>query len=147
MRKTAGSDHRPGKLIQHIGEAGSQAEALTIATEAFGTRGRNFYAGRTPARGMDLKGFQDAAENAAGTVESTFEATLDPADKMKVALNNLKLVGADLGGYHPGHPAPMPEKLVTWLQKGVDWFSNPSDGQKKTIVIVGGLAAALGPFC
>lgn len=134
------------ELIQHIGEAGSQAEALTIATEAFGTRGATFMLDALQRGALDLKGFQDAAENAAGTVESTFESTLDPADKMKVALNNLKLVGADLGGTIQDTLAPMLEKLVTWLQKGVDWFSNLSDGQKKTIVIVGGLAAALGPL-
>ena len=44
---------------------------------------------------LDLSDFGSAAEDAAGSVTTTFEATLDPIDKATVAFNNLKLVGAD----------------------------------------------------
>jgi hypothetical protein len=133
-------------IIRQIQGATSETEALTIASAAFGAKGATFMLDALQRGALDLKGFEDAATSAAGTVESTFEGTLDPADKMKVAFNNLKLVGADLGGTIQETLAPMIEKLVGWLQRAVDWFGSLTDGQKKTIVIVGGLVAALGPL-
>lgn len=133
-------------IIRQIQGATSETEALTIASAAFGAKGATFMLDALQRGALDLKGFEDAATSAAGTVESTFEGTLNPADKMKVAFNNLKLVGADLGGTIQETLAPMIEKLVGWLQRAVDWFGSLTDGQKKTIVIVGGLVAAIGPL-
>lgn len=40
---------------------------------------------------------------------------------------------------------PIINKIVAGLQNAIDWFSNLDDGVKKTILIVGGLIAAISP--
>lgn len=41
---------------------------------------------------------------------------------------------------------PIINKIVAGLQNAIDWFSNLDDGVKKTILIVGGLIAAISPI-
>lgn len=41
---------------------------------------------------------------------------------------------------------PIINKIVGGLQNAIDWFSNLDDGVKKTILIVGGLIAAISPI-
>ncbi|MFG6128713.1 hypothetical protein ACF7ID_13645, partial [Staphylococcus aureus] len=41
--------------------------------------------------------------------------------------------------------SPVMEELIKKLSIAVDWFSNLSDSSKRSIVIFGGIAAAIGP--
>ncbi|MGV1143970.1 hypothetical protein ACV56Z_16165 [Staphylococcus aureus] len=58
-------------------------------------------------------------------------------------MNKLKLVGADVWTSIESAFAPVMEKLIKKLSIAVDWFSNLSDGSKRSIVIFGGIAAAI----
>ncbi len=60
-------------------------------------------------------------------------------------MNKLKLVGADVWTSIESAFAPVMEELIKKLSIAVDWFSNLSDGSKRSIVIFGGIAAAIGP--
>lgn len=60
-------------------------------------------------------------------------------------MNKLKLVGADVWASIESAFAPVMEELIKKLSVAVDWFSSLSDGYKRSIVIFGGIAAAIGP--
>lgn len=57
---------------------------------------------------------------------------------LRNGLNNLAIYIGDI-------LLPIINKIVAGLQNAIDWFSNLDDGVKKTILIVGGLIAAISP--
>lgn len=57
---------------------------------------------------------------------------------LKNGLNNLAISIGDI-------LLPIINKIVAGLQNAIEWFSNLDDGVKKTILIVGGLIAAISP--
>ncbi|SCL88046.1 hypothetical protein [Sporanaerobacter sp. PP17-6a] len=123
----------------------TDTEALTIATKYFGTKGAVFMVDAIKRGTLDLNGLSDSAKKAGGSVSKTFDATLDPIDKAKTALNNLKLVGADLASSLQSVLAPMLQELVKRLQEFSKWFSDLSPKQKDAVVKIGLIIAAVAP--
>jgi phage-related minor tail protein len=132
-------------LAQELAQAKDEAEALTVATKYFGTRGAAYMLNAIKKGALDLEQFAKAAGDAAGSVTTTFENTLDPVDKFALAMNNLKLIGAELGTALQGALAPALTALVSVLQTVTSWFVALPDGVKQVIAIMGVLAAAIGP--
>lgn len=95
---------------------------------------------------LNIQDMMDVIANSAGGLDQTFNDMLDPADKVQVALNNLKIVGADLGSQIQATLAPMIEKLAETCRKLTDWFTNLSPQAKDLIVEFGLIAAAIGPL-
>lgn len=58
---------------------------------------------------------------------------------LKNGLNNLAISIGDI-------LLPIINKIVAGLQNAIEWFTNLDDGVKKTILIVGGLIAAIAPI-
>lgn len=133
------------QLTTELSKAKDETEKLTIATEYFGRRGGAYMLNAIQMGAFNLEDFAEAAEGAAGTVTTTFENTLDPVDKFAVAMNNLKLIGAELGTALQGALAPALTALVSVLQTLTGWFIALPDSVKQVIAIVGVLAAAIGP--
>jgi phage-related minor tail protein len=133
------------ELNSKIANSSSETEALNLASEYFGTKGATFMLDAIKRGALDFSDFANAAQNAAGAVGDTFEGTLDPVDKMTTAMNNLKLVGADISETVQGALAPMIEKLVEKLQAFAEWFDNLNPKMKEFIVIAAMIAAAIGP--
>lgn len=94
---------------------------------------------------LNVHDMMEVIGNSAGGLEATFNEMLDPADQMQVAMNNLKLAGAELGSAIQSALAPMLEKLAELCRNLANWFKGLSDNQKEAVVIFGGLAAAIGP--
>jgi len=134
------------ELNSKITSSSSETEALNLASEYFGTKGATFMLDAIKRGALDFSDFANAAQNAAGAVDDTFEGTLDPVDKMTTAMNNLKLVGADISETVQGVLAPMIEKLVEKLQAFAEWFDNLNPKIKKFIVVAAMIAAAIGPI-
>lgn len=134
------------ELTKKIQDSQSETDKLTLASEAFGTKGATFMLDAIQRGALDFEDFAGAAENAAGAVQSTFEGTLDPVDKATVAMNNLKLAGSDLSSSIQEAMAPILEKLVVLLQNLAEWFNSLPDGVKQFIVVLAGLLAAIGPI-
>lgn len=80
-----------------------------------------------------------------GQLDASYEAMLDPMDQAKVAMNNLKQVGADLFDQIQATLAPMIQALAENLQRFSQWFSTLDPNVQQFIVIVGLVVAALGP--
>lgn len=61
--------------------------------------------------------------------------------QMKILRNGLNNLAISIGDIL----LPIINKIVAGLQNAIDWFTNLDDGVKKTILIVGGLIAAISP--
>jgi len=134
------------ELEQQLAKSKSSTEQLTIASEVFGTKGASFMLDALQRGALDLKGLASAAEDASGTVSTTFEATLDPIDKAKVAMNNLKLVGAEFATNLQEVLAPALDKVVDALNNFSAWFENLPDSVKQIISWAAIILTLIGPI-
>lgn len=81
-----------------------------------------------------------------GVVDDTFTATQDAGDEAKVAFNNLKLAGAELGGTIGTMLAPVLQKLSEAFKGLSNWYKNLSPQQQEMIVKIALIAATIGPL-
>lgn len=133
-------------LLKQMDGASSETEKLTIATEYFGTKGATFMLDAIQRGALDFGNFSNAAADAAGTVESTYEATLDPADKAKQAMNSLKTSGAELAQAGQNVLVPALDVIAQKLKEFSEWFSGLNDKTKESIVKIAGIVAVVGPL-
>lgn len=122
-----------------------RTEKLNRAAELFGTRGAVFMLEAAEQGALDFNSLAEAASGAAGTVEDTFNATLDPIDSFKTVMNNAKIAGAELGESIQIAAAPMIEKLVGFVQDLTQKFKELTPEQQETIIKLGAILAAVGP--
>ena len=132
--------------IKSIQNASRETEALTIATEVFGTKGASRMVDAIKRGTFSLEELKATAETSGGVVGQTFEATLDPADQMKNVMNELKEVGNELNLALQDVLAPMLERLIDIIRSVSEWFNSLDDSQKQTIVVIGLVVAAIGPL-
>ena len=123
--------------------ATDQTEALNAAAEVFGTKGAVRMVDAIQRGVLNLNDLGNAASDSQGTVETTFENTLDPIDEETVALNNVKLAMAEFGSAISEAVAPILEALVPIIQKVAKWFSSLSGTSKTIIVVIGGIAIVI----
>lgn len=131
--------------IKSILGATSETEALTVAAEVFGTKGASRMTDAIKRGTFNLKDFEKAGENAAGTVKNTFDETVDPIDQAAIASNAAKLAMAKVGEVVQVALLPVMQKVTEVLVKLANWFKTLSPEMTNTIVIIGGIAAAIGP--
>lgn len=128
-----------------LASATTHEEKLAIAAEAFGTKGGAFMLEALESGALNADDFANAMEDAAGSVDSTWEGMLDPIDLVKQAMNNLKLSGADLGTAIQTVLLPVLEGAIGAFQRFSEWFGNLSPETQQFIVKIGLIAAAIGP--
>lgn len=128
-----------------LASATTHEEKLAIAAEAFGTKGGAFMLEVLESGALNADEFANAMEEAAGSVDSTWDGMLDPIDLVTQAMNNLKLSGSDLGGALQTVLVPMLEGAIGAFQKFADWFGKLTPETQQFIVKVGLIAAAIGP--
>ena len=125
--------------------ADNNADAYSAAMELFGNKAGPQLAAALKDGRLSIEALGTSLETNLGTVDTTFENTLDGPDKFKVALNNVKAVGADVGGTLLEMVVPVIEKLSDVVKKASKWWGGLDDQQKKTIITVAGVVAAVGP--
>lgn len=64
------------------------------------------------------------------------------ASQMKILWNNIKILAIEIGDVL----IPMLVDLIEWLTPIIQSFSGMSDSTKRLIVVIGGIAAAIGPL-
>lgn len=134
-----------GETIEKIKNASDETKALQIATDLFGKKGAAEMTQAIREGRLSVEDLSGALSDYGNVVEDTFNATLDPPDQAKVALNNLKVAGADLGNTLMQTLAPILERVVEKVKDFTQWFKNLSDTQKETIIKIGAVVAAIGP--
>lgn len=133
------------EMQAELANATSETDKTNLAVKYFGTKGAVFMLDALKRGMLDFDKFNDAAGQTGGVVGSTFEGIIDPIDKFKLLLNNLKLAGADLFSASEGIWGPLIDKAVDKIQKLTSWFTCLSDEQKQNIIKWAGMAAAIGP--
>lgn len=121
--------------------ATNETEALTIASEVFGTKGAVRMVDAIKRGSFSLEELGNTAEQSSGKVATTFEDTLDPIDEMTVAQNNLTFGLSELGGAIAETLAPVLQGLSELIQGLTAWFSQLSPTIKEIIILVGGMVA------
>ena len=132
-------------LQKSLKNAKNQTEAMQIATELFGAKAGPEMVKALQEGRISLDASANSIENWGDSVENTFNATLDAPDKLKVTFNELKLVGADLGGTLLEMVVPALQKLSEIVHAAREAWNGLDDSQKKIIITVAGVAAAIGP--
>ena len=124
----------------------SDTDAYAAALELFGSRSGPAIAEAVRSGRLSFESFGTSLSDFAGNVENTFNETLDPLDQMKMSMNTLKDIGADI----VNSAAPMLTEAMAILRDGVtalkEKWDGLTDGQKEMIIKVAGLAAAIGPL-
>lgn len=134
-----------GELQDKIKNAGSETEAINAAAEIFGTKGGPRMADAIRRGALDLGDLAKAADSSSGTVGKTFDATLDPIDQANQAMNNAKLALADVGESVQVSLLPFFQAAISALKSFKTWWDSLSQGTKNWIMIIAGVAAAVGP--
>lgn len=132
--------------IDAIKNAETETEALEIATELFGKKGALQMAQAIRENRIALGDLQGELSDTANTVDTTFEATLDAPDELKVSLNQVKLQASELAAVAMEVVAPALKKLTEYIKTLTARFNSLSDSEKKTIVKIAGVVAAIGPL-
>ena len=135
-------------LQKTIGENTNETEALQKAYDLFGKSGDQIYGAvkNGTINFEDLAGATDLAEGAAGTLDTTYSELEDPMDGVKDAGEELQNSMSSLGKSIGTTVAPMIKKLSDFFQKLSDKWDSLSPHAQKVIVVIGLIAAAIGPL-
>ena len=132
--------------IESIKSASNETEALQIATDLFGKKGAAEMTQAIREGKFSVNDLSTSLSDYKGVVTDTFESTLDPPDQAKIAFNNLKLSGAQLGATILNTVQPALMKLTEKLKSLTSWFKGLTESQKQTILKIAGVVAAIGPL-
>ena len=152
MTKAAGSYAKEGKTlkqgltetIEKIKNTSNETEAMGLAMEIFGEKKAPQMIDAIKRGAFDFTTFAGTAENAAGTVSTTFEQTLDPIDKFKTAQNSATLAMSELGAAIAEVLAPVFEILGNIVKGFAEWFGGLPGPIKEFVVVMGTVVAIVG---
>ncbi len=128
-----------------IKNAKNDQEALTIASEVFGTRGATKMLDAIKRGTLSLDDLSEAAKNSVGAVGDTFAETEDPIDAANRAMNNAKFALADVGESIQISLLPFFEMAIDALKSFKGWWDSLDQGTKNWIITLAGIAAVIGP--
>ena len=138
-------DQALSDLQETIENGSGSMDGLTASYELFGKSGDQIYAAVKNGT-LDFREFGNAAVDAGGSVDETFQATLDPVDQFKLAMQDLMLVGAELGAMIGEVLQPVLEALREKIAALKEWWSQLTPEQQAMIVKIGMIVAAIGPL-
>ena len=139
-------DQALAELQTSLTSATDSTEAMQLATELFGAKAGPQLAAALQEGRISLDESANSITGWGNSVSTTFDATLDAPDQLKTTLNELKIVGADLGGTMLEMLVPALQSLSETVKSARDAWNTLDDGQKKTIVTIGGAIAVIGPL-
>ena len=140
------ADEALAEMIDSIKNASSETDALAAATELFGAKGAPEMTQAIREGRLSLEDISGTLDQYSGKVDTTFQNTQSASDDAKIAFNNLKLAGSELGNSIGSVLSPIIKSLSEKLKDLKAWFDNLSPGMKETIVKVALIAATIGPL-
>ena len=140
------ADEALRQTIESIKNASTETEALQIATDLFGTKGAPEMTQAIREGRISLDEISGSLSEYGGIVDQTFSDVQSSSDEQKIAFNNLKLAGSELGESIGSVLSPIIQGLSDKLRDLKDWFDNLSPSTKETIVKIALLAATIGPL-
>ena len=125
---------------------GSETEKLQAAYDLFGSKaGAAIYNACSTGK-LNLDNLSGSLGNFSGSVENTFNETLDPIDQFKMTMNSLKETGADIGNSLASVLAPVLKDISNALKSFSQIWSGISEPVQQVIIKVALIAAAIGPL-
>lgn len=124
----------------------SETEKLQKACEYFGKKAGPAIYEACKNGSLDFSKLAGAAEDAAGTVDQTFNDIQDEADKFTIAKNKLTNSASELGGAILDTVAPAVDKLSGYVADAAGAFGDLDEGQQQLVLAAGGFALGIGPF-
>jgi len=134
-----------GEFQTVMNSTASDQEKLNAAMELFGKKAGKAIYDACKEGSLSFESLATDASDYLGSVETTFENTLDAPDKMKVALNNLKIAGSDLGGTLLEIATPGIEKLTEVAEAARSGFESLTEEQQNMVGYVTVALAVGGP--
>ena len=139
-------DQALAELQTTIGDSTNKTEAYQAAMELFGNKAGPAIADAVMQGKLSFEDLSTSLQDYAGTVDKTFEETLDPLDKMQTTMNTLKDLGAELVETAAPMIQAAMEKLRDVVQELKDKWDNLSPGTQEAIEKAAMIAAAVGPL-
>lgn len=122
-------------------------DGLSAAYDLFGKSGAAVY--QAVSNGQisftDFAASADILDSSLGAVSNTYEATIDPIDEFKIAMNNAKVAGASVGSSLLTMVTPAIEKLSEIIGNVTEWWNGLDETQQKNIATIAGIVAVVGP--
>ena len=137
-------DQALANLQDTIKNGTGDMDGLTAAYDLFGKSGDQIY-GAVKNGTLNFKDLGSTVAEAGNSIEETFNATLDPTDSAKMAMNDLKIAGSELGATLLTTLAPAIEKVANFIQMITEKWNSLSPGTQEMIAKIGIIAAVLGP--
>lgn len=152
LTKAAGVYAKQGKsmneglkqTIDSIKNSKSETEALSIAMEIFGAKKAPQMVDAIKRGALSFEDLGKTAQESAGLVSNTYEATLDPIDKFQTAQNSVTLAMSELGAAIAEVLAPVFEILGNIVKQVAEWFSGLPGPIKEFVVILGTVVTVVG---
>lgn len=134
------------KTLDEIASCPDIASATTKAIEVFGTKAGPDLADAIQGGRFSIEEFLKVIDGSKGQLEGTWGEMYDGADSAKVAMNNLKIAGKDLAETAMPAIAEIMELVTEKIQQFTTWFNSLDDSQKKNIITIAAVVAAIGPL-
>lgn len=134
-----------GIIAERIKNAKTPTIAYGEAIELFGNKAGPQLADAIREGRLSFEELGTTIADNIGNIDDTFAETLDPIDKFKTTLNQLKIVGAEVGGKLLETLTPMLEKAGEFIQKIQEKWESLSPETQEMIIKIGLVAAAIGP--
>lgn len=125
--------------------AKSDTEGLEVAYELFGKRAGGAIYQACKNGTLNFNELGTSLQDNMGAVETTFENTIDPIDSFQTTMNQLKIVGAEVGNTLMTVLKPMLEKLATVFKNIKAGWDSLSPGMQEAITTFGVIVATVGP--
>lgn len=131
-----------GNLVKGVQEGSITAQE---AMEIFGTKAGPDLVDAIQQGRFSYEDFLTTIENSQGTLDDTFGALMDGGDKAKVAMNKVKIAGADVGEVILESLVPILEKGADALEAFGEWWGSLSPEMQEFIIKSLAVVAATGP--
>lgn len=115
------------------------------AIEIFGTKAGPMLVDAIKSGKFEYKDMLSTIQNSKGTLESTFDGTVDGGYKMELAMQNAKVALAEVGNTLASTLAPIVESVSEKLKGFANWWSGLDENVQKTIITITAVVAAIGP--
>ena len=119
-------------------------DGLPAAYDIFGKSVDQIY-GAVKDGTINFVDLATAMTDAGNSVSDTFEGTLDPTDEFKTTMNELKVVGADVGGTLLQMVIPVIRQVGEIITKVKEAWEGLSPETQQMIIKAAGIVAAVGP--
>jgi len=133
-------------LQNRLRDSATASDAAAEAIELFGTKSGGALVDAIQSGRIAFDDFSIAMVDYMGSVDSTFEDTLDPIDELQTHMNELKLIGADLANSAMPMISQALEILGENIKRVSDLWNGLSESEKESVIQIALFAAALGPI-